>query len=986
MADSGAVVVCQVLSGTGGVGKTQLAAHYVRRKWSAQELDLIVWVTAGNRDAIVSAYARAGRQVAGADDSDPVDAAGEFLTWLETTDRRWLVVLDDLADPGDLSGLWPPRHSTGRTIVTTRRRDAAIFGTGRRPVIVDLFTLKEASDYLTAALAAHNRHDDPDQIRAMATDLGFLPLALAQAAAYVIDRHLECAEYRRRFADRRRTLAELLPEHGALPDEQRTTVAATWSLSIELADQLAPRGLARPMLQLASMLDPNDIPIVALTSTPALEYLGSHRTPVSTDTQIESRPVLAEVSQDAAREALYCLHRLSLADFADDLGERGLRVHGLIQRATRDQLAANEFDDVVDASAQALLHVWASARTIAENAILRGNAEVLYVNAGSRLWSLSVYHVLFEVGSSLRRDRLFAAASSYWRQLYPAAEDHLGPDHPHTFLVRSYDAGMQAVAGDRAGAMAAWKELLADQLRALGPDHPDTLSTRNYLANWQGVAGDRAGAVAAFEELLAERLRALGPDHPDTLSTRNYLANWRMAAGDRAGAVAAWEELLAERLRVLGPDHPDTLSTRAALADQRGVAGDRAGAVAAWEELLAERLRVLGPDHPDTLSTRAALADQRGVAGDRAGAVAASEELLAERLRALGPDHPDTLSARAALANWRTAAGDRAGAVAAWEELLAERLRLLGPDHPDTLSTRAALADQRGAAGDRAGAVAAFEELLAERLRVLGPDHRYTLFTRATLANWRGAAGDRAGAVAASEELLAERLRVLGPDHPDTLSTRAILANWRAAAGDRAGAVAAFEELLAERLRVLGPDHRDTLSARAALAAQRGAAGDRAGAVAASEELLAERLRVLGPDHPDTLSARAALANWRAAAGDRAGVVAAFEELLAERLRVLGPDHPDTLSTRAALVASRDPRPQSSERPSHRSESLPVQSPAANASDGSYVVRWHAADGTEQSMGPFYDVDTAEGVCMWIRRGKGTAVEVVGYPGEETSA
>lgn len=38
---------------------------------------------------------------------------------------RWLIVLDDVTDPADLNGLWPPASPHGRILVTTRRRDAA---------------------------------------------------------------------------------------------------------------------------------------------------------------------------------------------------------------------------------------------------------------------------------------------------------------------------------------------------------------------------------------------------------------------------------------------------------------------------------------------------------------------------------------------------------------------------------------------------------------------------------------------------------------------------------------------------------------------------------------------------------------------------------------------------------------------------------------------------------------------------------------------
>src|SRR5262249_50694533 len=87
------------------------------------------------------------------------------------------------------------------------------------------------------------------------------------------DRRLTCAEYAERLTDRRRSLAELLPEPGALPDDHKATVTATWSLSIQLADRLVPVGLARPALELASLLDPEGIPEEVFTTAAAVRWL-----------------------------------------------------------------------------------------------------------------------------------------------------------------------------------------------------------------------------------------------------------------------------------------------------------------------------------------------------------------------------------------------------------------------------------------------------------------------------------------------------------------------------------------------------------------------------------------------------------------------------------------------------------------------------------------------------------------------------------------
>jgi hypothetical protein len=174
----------------------------------------------------VSSYARLAADVTGIEDSDPDSGARRLVEWLASTSARWLIVLDDLAHPHDLRGLWPPATPTGRVVVTTRRRDAALRGHGRRMIEVGIFTPGEAHAYLREVLA-----DQPhllDGAAELAEALGYLPLALAQAAAYMLDRLLSCADYRERFTDRWRRLAVLLPEPEVLPDDHRATVAATW--------------------------------------------------------------------------------------------------------------------------------------------------------------------------------------------------------------------------------------------------------------------------------------------------------------------------------------------------------------------------------------------------------------------------------------------------------------------------------------------------------------------------------------------------------------------------------------------------------------------------------------------------------------------------------------------------------------------------------------------------------------------------------------
>ncbi|HEX8864314.1 MAG TPA: tetratricopeptide repeat-containing protein [Lentzea sp.] len=636
----------RVVSGLGGVGKTQLAADHARTLWSRDQLDVLMWVGATSRDAILSAFGRAATAIDGIHAQDAEQAANRWLEWLAATTKRWLVVLDDLQDPADIRGLWPPHTVTGAVVVTTRRRDAALCSDGRRVVEVGLFTKSESRAFLSQRLIAR-----PAQIAGaadLAEELGHLPLALAQAAAYIADRPtLTCASYMARWLDRRRTLPQVLPETGGLPDEHRATVATTWSLSVDLADDLHPAGLARPVLELISLLDANGIPEAVLTAATTLAHLSTR--------------VGRSVDTEAATDALSCLHRLSLATHDPGTPHRAVRVHALVQRAIREALPAAAHAVVAQAAADGLLESWPKNHRDTELAsVLRSNTDALRANADTSLWAGHGHPVLFLAGDSLGQAGQVHSAAHYYRSLSAIAEQRLGADHPDTLGARRCQVRWHGKAGDPAGAAAECEEVLADHERVLGPDHPDTLLARRNLAKWKGQAGDPAAAAAALDLVVVDHIRVLGPDHPDTLGTRTLLAQWHGEAGNALGAALEFEQLLTDCARVLGTDHPHTVLAGLMLAMWRGEAGDVTFAVTALTQVSADCERVLGASHPYTLYARATLATWRGTMGDTVGAAEALQQVLADFERVSGADHPYTVVVRNNMTHWLTAAAAKA--------------------------------------------------------------------------------------------------------------------------------------------------------------------------------------------------------------------------------------------------------------------------------------------------------------------------------------
>jgi tetratricopeptide (TPR) repeat protein len=700
--------------GAGGLGKTQIAAWHAHELVRSRAVDLLVWIAASSRDAVVTGYAQALADLGESDATEtPASVVPRLLDWLATASRPWLVVLDGLADPSHMSGLWPP-GAVGRVLVTAGT-PAPLAGQSGRVVPVGPFSRREAVNYLTGALKHDpgHRRSAPD----LAWDLECLPMALSFAAAVIADQHLDAEEYRALFADRERRLASVRGGPCPLP------VLVAWSLAVDRAETVIPGGVAWPVLAFASLLDPAGVPAAVLMSRAACSFL-------------TGRPGAAPAQGQAqVRHALTALARLGLLAVDMTSSSRTIRMHALVQHAARNFLAADYSDKVGRAAADALAEVWPGADAAPALAqAMRDCAARLREYTGGLLWADGCHPVLLKAGQSLETAGLTGSAVGYWQQMADASGRKLRVGHPDMLLIRGRLASSHEQAGQLAEAIELHRQVLTDLERTLGTGHAETAAARGNLARAYLTAGRAQEAISLSKRILADRERMHGPRDLDTQAARAALAACHQAAGQLKDAIPLYERILADRDQVQGPRHPDTIAARASLAFAYRTAGLMKRAIPLYERTLADREQVQGPHHPDTLTARGNLAAAYHSMRRLKDAVPVYERTLADREQVQGPHHPDTLTARGNLASAYHSARHLADAIRLYEHTIADSEHVLGHGHPDTLTLRSNLAHAYHTAGRLTDAIALFQQTLEESERALGPDHLLTVTARENLA------------------------------------------------------------------------------------------------------------------------------------------------------------------------------------------------------------------------------------------------------------
>ncbi|MEU7893691.1 FxSxx-COOH system tetratricopeptide repeat protein [Nonomuraea sp. NPDC049152] len=768
-----AVVLPMALYGLGGVGKTQVALEYAYRFMA--DYDLVWWVSAeepaGISDNFLDELApRLGIKP----EEATVKAVLESLRRGEPY-QRWLLIFDNATELAELADHLPV-GAAGHVLITSRN---PAWSSVAAPLEVDVFSRDESVEHLRGQVQGLPESD----AEKVATALGFLPLAVDQAGAWLRETGMPAGDYVELLESE---LTRALPTfRGPKP------VAATWNVSLEQLMRRSPAAVR--LLQLCAFFSADPISMTMIYSDEMVRLLREH------DDSLREKLMLGSVIREISRFALARV----------DQSDNTIQVHRLVQAVIRSQM-----DDEAQTRACHDVHTVLVGARPRQGDVDDPENWPRY----SLIWPHLTASRAAECGDEDTRQLLIDSVRYSWkrgnfdralergRQLERAWLDAHGRDHWQTLYLRFHLANVLRSQGRYKAAKEEDEQVVAMQRTTLGERHPHTLMTSGSLAADLRGLGEFRQALTLDQNTYAQFKELFGEEHPRTLAAANNLAVSYRLVGDCFSARRIDQETLERRKAVLGAAHPYTLFSQANLARDHREAGQFQLSVELLRDTLEKYKDVLGDDFLDTLRTAKSLAVSLRKAGEQTEALELAKETY-DRYVLHYPASPETRAAELEYACCLSALDDKPQARRIATGILADFRASLGATHPYTLVVANNLITYLRGTGDVREAYELGEETM-EAFRVrLAADHPFALSCAVNHANCLGDLGDLAAAETLERDTAALLKSVLGPLHPDTLACRANLAITLHSTGQQ-------REVIGLMRDVLGGDHPNIESLR----------------------------------------------------------------------------------------------------------------------------------------------------------------------------
>ena len=284
------------ICGLGGCGKSSLAFEYAWR--NLERYPGGVYVINGESDELLRSSVQGihGQFVYKSQPNRHEEAKQfdqlmtETLSWLGSLRHKWLLLVDNM-DQKKLSsytrkmflGQWKNK-TLGDILVTSRRSPQALCeDLDLRPencLELDAFSVDESFEFLKKRTGIASAFENQEEVvKELAQELGGLPLALEQAAAYISALKCSAQSYLEQYREQKSILLnrEIAKPCSEVYSEARLAVQTTWRLNFSyIENDESDEGLGKAasfFMKIATYLSPDEIPIEILNvGAPEIEH------------------------------------------------------------------------------------------------------------------------------------------------------------------------------------------------------------------------------------------------------------------------------------------------------------------------------------------------------------------------------------------------------------------------------------------------------------------------------------------------------------------------------------------------------------------------------------------------------------------------------------------------------------------------------------------------------------------------------------------